>query len=64
VLSLAGSVLSIAGQYGGPDLYLGLGVGGTERLAGYPGNLWMLLVGAALLVMPAGFRPSAASSSP
>jgi hypothetical protein len=26
-----------------PALYLGLGIGGTERLVGYPGNLWMLI---------------------
>jgi hypothetical protein len=38
-------VASAAGQYGGPALYLGLGPGGSERLAGYPGNLWTLLVG-------------------
>jgi hypothetical protein len=26
-------------------LYLGLGVGGAERLASYPGTLWMLMMG-------------------
>jgi hypothetical membrane protein len=50
VLSLIGSVLSIAGEYAGPVLYFGLGVGGTERLAGYPGNLWMIVVAVALVV--------------
>jgi hypothetical protein len=45
VLGLVGTVASAAGQYGGPALYLGLGPGGSERLAGYPGNLWTLLVG-------------------
>ncbi len=39
VVGLVGTVLSTAGQYAGSGLYLGLGVGGTERLAGYPGNL-------------------------
>lgn len=44
VLGLVGTVLSTAGQFD-PALYLGLGVGGAERLAGYPGNLWMLVIG-------------------
>jgi hypothetical membrane protein len=52
VLGLVGSFLSIAGEYGGSALYLGLGVGGTERLAGYPGNLWTVLVGVAIFVVP------------
>jgi hypothetical membrane protein len=46
VVGLAGSVLSSAGQYAGSSLYLGFGVGGMERIAGYPSNLWMLLIGA------------------
>jgi hypothetical membrane protein len=45
VVELAGSILSAAGQYAGPALYLGLGAGGMERLAGYPGNLWMAMIG-------------------
>jgi hypothetical membrane protein len=45
VVGLAGSLLSTAGQYAGQSLYLGLGVGGAERLASYPGSLWMLLIG-------------------
>jgi hypothetical membrane protein len=44
-VGLAGSFLSTAGQYAGSSLYLGLGVGGAERLASYPGTLWMLLIG-------------------
>jgi hypothetical membrane protein len=44
VLGLVGTVLSAVGQFS-PALYLGLGVGGSERLAGYPGNLWMLIIG-------------------
>lgn len=48
-LGLVGTVLSTAGQFS-PDLYLGLGAGGAERLAGYPGNLWMLGVGLLALV--------------
>ncbi len=48
VLGLLGTALSTAGQFA-PALYLGLGAGGAERLAGYPGNLWMLVVGALAL---------------
>ncbi len=44
LLGLIGTVLSTAGQLS-PPLYLGLGVGGSERLGGYPGNLWMLIIG-------------------
>jgi len=45
VVGLAGTFLSTAGQYAGSSLYLGLGVGGAERLASYPGTLWMLIAG-------------------
>jgi hypothetical membrane protein len=45
VVGLAGSVLSTGGEFAGSSLYLGLGVGGAERLASYPGSLWMLLIG-------------------
>jgi hypothetical membrane protein len=51
VLGLVGTILSTAGQFS-PALYLGLGVGGSERLAGYPGNLWMLIVGVLALPQP------------
>lgn len=44
-VGLVGSVLSAAGQYAGPSADAGLGAGGTERLASYPGSLWMLLIG-------------------
>jgi hypothetical protein len=44
VAGLVGSVLSAGGQYAG-SLYLGLGAGGAERLASYPGSLWMLIIG-------------------
>lgn len=55
-VSLFGTVLSVAGEYGGAALYLGLGVGGTERLAGYPGNLWMVVVALAILLAPRATR--------
>ena len=45
VAGLVGSVLSTGGQYADSSLYLGLGVGGAERLASYPGSLWMLIIG-------------------
>ena len=44
VVGLAGSFLSTAGEFAA-SLYLGLGVGGAERLASYPGSPWMLLIG-------------------
>lgn len=37
--------ITIAAQLGRPDLLLGLGVGGMQRLAGYPANLWLLMAG-------------------
>ncbi|MFI9383603.1 DUF998 domain-containing protein [Kutzneria sp. NPDC052558] len=43
LVGLAGLALSIFA----PDL---IGVGGAERLAGYPGNLWLFVVGAAALL--------------
>ena len=45
VAGLASSVLSTGGEFAGSSLYLGLGVGGAERLASYPGSLWMLMIG-------------------
>jgi hypothetical membrane protein len=45
VAGLASSVLSSVGQYAGSSFYLGLGAGGMERIAGYPSNLWLLLLG-------------------
>ena len=45
VVGLAGSVLSTGGEFAGSSMYLGLGVGGAERLASYPGSLWMLMIG-------------------
>lgn len=55
VAGLAGSILSTAGQYAGSSLYLGLGVGGMERVAGYPSNLWLLLLG--IIAIRAAGRP-------
>jgi hypothetical membrane protein len=64
VAGLAGSFLSAVGEFAGSSLYLGLGVGGTERLASYPGSLWMLLIGIIALVSARtwqNFRPGAAA---
>lgn len=49
VVSFAAACLSTAAQTAGPALNLGLGNGGMERLAGYPGNLWMLVIGIAVI---------------
>ncbi len=42
------------------ERYLGLGIGGMERLAAYPISLWMIVAGAALLagwrLVPAGAK--------
>lgn len=45
VAGLVGSVLSTGVEFAGSSLYLGLGIGGAERLASYPGSLWMLWIG-------------------
>jgi hypothetical protein len=50
VAGLVGTVLSTAGEYPGSALYLGLGVGGMERVASYPGSLWLLVAGPLVLV--------------
>jgi hypothetical protein len=47
VLGLAGTLLGIAGEAAGPAFFLGLGVGGVERVAEYPGTLWRMVFGAA-----------------
>jgi hypothetical protein len=47
VIGLAGTIVSTAGQYAGSPAYLGLGAGGAERLASYPGSLWILAAGIA-----------------
>ena len=64
VVGLAGSVLSTAGEFAGSPLYLGLGVGGAERLASYPGSLWMLGIGVVAMFSTRtwqNFRPAAAA---
>jgi hypothetical membrane protein len=54
-VGLVGSGVSVAGQYAGHSAYLGLGVGGAERLAAYPGNLWMLVIGLVVLARTSVF---------
>lgn len=44
VLGLVGTVLSTAGQFS-PALYLGMGVGGMERVSDYAGVVWMMFIG-------------------
>jgi hypothetical protein len=57
-VSLIALSLTIAAQSGHPDLLLGLGVGGMERLAGYPANLWLLMAGIVALMNASGAQPS------
>ena len=45
VIGLAGTVLSTSAEFAGSSLYLGLGAGGMERVADYPGSLWLLMMG-------------------
>ena len=61
VVGLVGSFLSTAGQYAGSSAYVGLGVGGAERLASYPGTLWMLMIGIIAMFFT---RPSSAAANP
>jgi hypothetical membrane protein len=60
VVSLVALSFAIAAQFGRPDLLLGLGVGGMERLSGYPANLWLLMAG----IVASMNASSAQSSSP
>ncbi len=67
VVGLVGTVLSTGGEFAGSSFsYLGLGVGGAERLASYPGSLWMLMIGIiAMFSVRAwqGFRAGAGTAS-
>jgi hypothetical membrane protein len=45
IVTIVASLLWSAAQAGHTALYLGLGSGGMERLADYPSDLWLLLVG-------------------
>jgi hypothetical protein len=45
VIGLAATTLSTAAEFGGSSLDLGLGPGGMERIADYPGSLWILMIG-------------------
>jgi hypothetical membrane protein len=53
-LGLVGTALGTAGEVVGPGVYLGLGVGGMERVADYSGSLWMLLIGALVVTSQRG----------
>lgn len=61
-IGLIASVLSSAAQTAGPALLLGLGAGAMERLAGYPANVWLLIVG--LVVITQRDTDRADSSAP
>jgi hypothetical membrane protein len=44
-IGLTGTALGIAAEVLGPGLYLGLGVGGMERVAEYPATVWRFAAG-------------------
>lgn len=48
-LGLLGAVLGIGGQLGVSAVHFGFGHGVTERLASHPGQLWLVVVGAAVM---------------
>ena len=52
---LVGSVLTSAAQYAGNGANLGLGNGGMERVAAYPGNVWLVVVGVVVIATGRGF---------
>lgn len=60
VVSLIALSLSIAAQFDRPDLLLGLGAGGMERLSSYPANFWLLMAG--ILVLADTNRPRTSNS--
>ena len=55
VVSFTALSLSIAAQFDRPDLLLGLGAGGMERLSGYPSNFWLLMAG--ILAIASSLHP-------
>jgi hypothetical membrane protein len=55
VVGLAGTTLSTAAEFSGSSLDLGLRAGGMERVADYPGSLWILMIGV-MAVLSAGAR--------
>jgi hypothetical membrane protein len=44
-IGLAGTALGIVGEVLGPGLYLGVGIGGMERVAEYPASIWRFAAG-------------------
>lgn len=58
-VGLVATVLSTAGEFGGHGLYLGLGVGGMERISDYPTSLWTLLMGVVAVAQPMALRSEA-----
>lgn len=64
VMGLVGTVLSTLGEYVGPALYLGIGVGGMERLAACPAPVWLLAAGVVTVVRGIGTAGSSIIISP
>ena len=48
-LGSVGTALLVTAQFAGSSLLPGLGMGGMERLAGYPANAWMVSTGIAAI---------------
>ncbi len=56
LLGVVGTTLSVAAQVAGPDLLLGLGAGGMERLAGYPADAWIVAAGLSAIAQASSAR--------
>jgi hypothetical membrane protein len=56
-IGVAGALLSSAAQTAGSAFDLGLGAGGMERVAGYPGNIWTVVVAIAILQLALASGP-------
>ncbi len=53
---MVATTLSVAAQFMGPAVLFGLGVGGMERLAGYPANIWLAAAGS--VAIAEAWKPS------
>jgi hypothetical membrane protein len=56
LVGVVGGSLFITAQFVGASVTLGLGIGGIERVAGYPSNLWILVIGIVAIQRATGGR--------
>jgi hypothetical membrane protein len=56
VIGLGGAALTSAAQYAGNGANLGVGNGGMERVAAYPGNVWLVVIGVIVIATGRGLR--------